>query len=233
VHEIVGEGRSEVRDAACFGFTMALLARQRTSSAGAVGSNQTGSNQAGPNQAGRDQILWCPAPGNRSGGRIHGRGLATYGLDPDKIIWVDARDRADRLWAMEQALACPGLLAAVIELEAGPGGRSQERRDVVERRLQLAAEAGGVLGLVLRPMADAGSGSGGGIADTRWEVRSAASDDWQPTWHVALRRVRGGVGGDWLLRWDAAARNFHAYVCEKPNAGTAFGTDFRQSRALT
>ncbi|MFQ3623847.1 MAG: hypothetical protein SNJ73_09905, partial [Acetobacteraceae bacterium] len=69
-------------------------------------------------------------------------GLAAFGLDPAGLIVVRA-GRADLLWAAEECLRCAALGAVVavlpaLDLAAG-------------RRLQLAAEAGGALGLLVRP----------------------------------------------------------------------------------
>jgi len=65
------------------------------------------------------------------------------GIALDKLIVVQAANAADNLWALDQILRCPGVAAAL----AWPqklDGRSF-------RRLQLAAEQGGGLGLLIRP----------------------------------------------------------------------------------
>ncbi len=198
IHEVVGESRSEVRDGAAFGFVSALLARlMRTNG----------------------EVLWCPRGANPHGGMPGARGLTQLGLDPARIIVAEARGDTDRLWAMEEGLGCTGLLAVVAEL--GPPRPQARTRDSVScRRLQLAAEASGVTGILLRP--DAGQpASAAGTPDSRWRVTSAphafpwaegdgwGEDDWRPRWHVELLRARNGRPGEAHLIWDPVQGVFH------------------------
>ena len=196
VHEVVGEAWPEVRDAAAFAFTAAILARLMRSRPG-----------AGP-------VLWCPRPANVLGGGLHARGLAGLGLDPDRLILVDVRDEAERLWAMEEALATEGVLAVVAELDPP---RASGRRDAATagRRLQLAAERSGVTGFLLRPRMAIASGEAVRVpcvVETRWRVTSAPSPlslhDTRPVWSVHLERARRGRkerAAPWRLVWDADA----------------------------
>jgi len=72
----------------------------------------------------------------------HAAGLHAWGVDLAHTLVVHPRDAGERLWALEQAL-CSGTCAAVL---AWPG-----RLDgTALRRLQLAAEAGDCVGLLLR-----------------------------------------------------------------------------------
>lgn len=188
VHEVVGEARSEVRDAAAFGFTVALLARVL---------RETGST---------GEVLWCPRAGNPFGGMLSARGLAWFGFDPGRLIQVAARDEADRLWAMEEGLGCSGLVAVVAEL--GPV-RSGARDSVICRRLQLAAEASGVTGFLLRP--DAGAAvSATATPESRWRVTARPAPDWRPRWQVELARARNGRHGGAEVVWDAEWRVFRS-----------------------
>jgi protein ImuA len=104
-------------------------------------------------------VLWC-----QPGFDLYAPGLAAFGLDPARLIVVAARRPADRLWAIEEGLRCKALAAALIEID--------DLDLTAGRRLQLAAEAGGVTGLVLhsagRRMAAASA------AATRWRVAAAA-----------------------------------------------------------
>jgi len=72
--------------------------------------------------------------------------VAAFGLSLDRLIVVRPRSERDALWATDQALRC-SVVAAVI----APLRRLDER---ASRRLQLAAESSGVLGLILRPARD-------------------------------------------------------------------------------
>lgn len=186
VHELVGEARSEVRDAAVFGFACALLTR--------IAPHQT-------------TILWCARRANVLGGAPSVRGLVSLGLDPGRVVFVDAGDEADRLWAMEEGLSTPGLGAVVAELD--PARRGEV---TASRRLQLAAEKSGVTGLILRPRLSTQAGACGRVpisVETRWRVAAAPSPfelhDLRPVWDVTLERARRGRPGRWTLAWDATA----------------------------
>ena len=104
-------------------------------------------------------VLWCQSEFD-----VYAPGLAAFGLDPARLILVRARRPADRLWAMEEGLRCQALAAGVIEfgdLDMTAG-----------RRLQLAAEASGVTGLVLHP--EGLRAAAASPAVTRWRVTASA-----------------------------------------------------------
>ncbi len=65
------------------------------------------------------------------------------GIEPAQLLVVRPETQADELWALTQVLRCPGVAAAVVPLDR------LESHDF--RRLQLAAESHGTLGLLLRP----------------------------------------------------------------------------------
>ncbi|HEX5104665.1 MAG TPA: hypothetical protein VFV87_12680, partial [Pirellulaceae bacterium] len=67
----------------------------------------------------------------------------TWGFDLANLLMLQPADDAAELWAIDQALRCPGVGAVY-----APCG-ALDVRDF--RRLQLAAEAGGTLGILLRP----------------------------------------------------------------------------------
>jgi len=131
-------------------------------------------------------VLWClRAP------ELYGPGLAALGFDPRRLILAKTRGKADLLWAMEEGLRCPKLAAAVAETGT-LGGREQ-------RRLQLAAEAGGVTGFVLR--GESGAKTGAFFA-TSWRLSCAPAGDAGPRWNLELSRCRGGANGSWLVEWN-------------------------------
>lgn len=162
----------------------------------------------------RAPIVWI-APRTRQRESLYGPGLAAFGLDPARLIAirVPASGRegtAQALWAMEEALRTPSVGAVCAEID-----------DVdltASRRLQLAAEAGGTFGLLLRgasksilpPIASV----------TRWRITAAPSGPaWPiclpgaPRWQVELLRARNGRPHHWLLEWrhdpgNEAARGF-------------------------
>lgn len=151
-------------------------------------------------------VLWC---GRRID--LYGPGLAAWGLDPARLILVEAAKPADLLWAMEEGLRCPGLAAVVGEVD---------RLDLTAgRRLQLAAEAGGVTGLVLRQgRAEAGASA----ATSRWRVVALgnAAAAGAARWRVELLRCRGGRPRDWHVEWRDETGDFAlaAAVCDGPAA---------------
>jgi hypothetical protein len=71
-------------------------------------------------------------------------GLSQHGIDLERLLVIQAREPEDILWACEQALRCASFGAVV----AWP----IKIRDRETRRLQLAAEAGGSIGFVYRPV---------------------------------------------------------------------------------
>ena len=76
---------------------------------------------------------------------------AVWGIEPRRMILLRPADDADELWALEQSLRCEAVGAVWANID---------RLDAQDfRRLQLAAESGGGLGLLLRPADVEGSPS--------------------------------------------------------------------------
>jgi hypothetical protein len=67
-----------------------------------------------------------------------------FGLDPQRTIIVRPRTARDALLALTQALRCSAIGTAI--------GAFERLDDRDNRRLQLAAEAGGTVGVLLRPL---------------------------------------------------------------------------------
>ena len=194
VHEIAGERAGAGRDAAPSGFTVALASRILA---------ETGS---------RGDILWCVRP---SGGLLSARGLAWFGFDPARVVFMEAANDAERLWAMEEGLGCGDLAAVVAELGPARNGR---RESIVCRRLRLAARTGGVTGFLLR--AEPGHGA---TPDSRWQVSATPSRDMTPHWHVRLMHARNGRSCSGALAWDPDRREFRqpGYDSSGVDAGLA------------
>src|SRR5262249_23133167 len=126
-------------------------------------------------------LLWA----SLGEGDLYPPGLAAFGVDPGAVILMSAPSPAELLWAMEEALRCPAMAGVVGEVD---------RLDLTAaRRLQLAAAAGGGVGLLLlradRPVATISP------AALRWRVSAAPGG----SWHVELLRRRGGRPGAWIL----------------------------------
>jgi protein ImuA len=93
--------------------------------------------------------------------------LAAWGVALERVIFVQPESARDEGWAWDQALRCPGVAAV--------WGWVERVDDSLFRRWQLAAEASGCLGLLLRPGA---ARAGPTWADVRWwvEPQTAAAD---------------------------------------------------------
>lgn len=65
------------------------------------------------------------------------------GIDPEKMVIVRPGCARDALWAFEQSLRCAGVAIALCRIE--------RLANQAYRRLQLAVEAGGGIGMVMRP----------------------------------------------------------------------------------
>lgn len=123
-------------------------------------------------------------------------GLARYGLSPADLVLVRAPRPADGLWAMEEALRCPAVAGALLNLS--------DLDLTAARRLQLAAETGGAVGLLMRPDTEE---AGPSAALTRWRVNTlpgaggSPHELGDPRWQLDLLRCRGGAPHGWAVTW--------------------------------
>lgn len=123
--------------------------------------------------------------------------LVSFGINPERIIFINISKQKELLWVMEEALKCEGLAAVV--------GEIKELSFTESRRLQLAIEQSKVTGFVLRCnphnlMTTA--------CVTRWKITSLASElpgDMPgvgfPKWRIELLKVRNGKPGKWEIEW--------------------------------
>lgn len=146
-------------------------------------------------------VLWC-----RTGHPLYPPGLAALGVPPEKLVVIEARRDGDVLWAMEEGLRSRALAAVV--------GEARQVSLTASRRLELAAEKGGVTAFLLAPRTDKSAPS---AAVTRWRIEGApgAADGGlsRPCWRVALIRCRGGGMGEWTMEWRNETGDF-AVVAE-------------------
>lgn len=123
--------------------------------------------------------------------------LKSFGIDPDKIIFIDLKREKDILWAMEEALKCEGLATVV--------GEMKELDFIASRRLQLAVEKSRVTGFILRRQPCHLNTT---ACITRWKICSLSSNSEPglpgvgfPRWKVELLKVRNGKPGAWQIEW--------------------------------
>ena len=186
LHEIVAADAG----AAAIGFSAALLAGL----AGGDGS-----------------VVWCRRDPGLHGVSLYGPGVAAFGLDPRRLLLVQARREIEVLWSMEESLRS-GAVSTVL------GEVTVTVPPIASRRLQLAAEIGSVTGLLLR---SPGAALAAGSATTRWRVTSAPSslaitprgpplpagegwgEDFRPRirWRLELLRCPSAAPAGWLLDW--------------------------------
>ena len=121
-------------------------------------------------------------------------GLSAFGLDPADLVMVRADRPEDGLWAFEEALRSPAVAGALLTVRGPPPDM------VAGRRLQLAAETGGGVGLLL--MADTEQVSPS-PARTRWRIAAMAAEEMErPCWDVTLLRCSRGRPGTWPVVWE-------------------------------
>ncbi len=114
---------------------------------------------------------------------------AGWGINLDHTTIVRTNRTPDTLWALEQSLQCTGVAAAWCWVD-----RLNNR---MFRRLQLAAETGGGIGLLLRPAA---TRRGPSWADVRLLVQPlpSQSDSCGRRLRIELLHCRGGMSGQSL-----------------------------------
>ncbi|MBB4100019.1 ImuA family protein [Sphingomonas kyeonggiensis] len=134
-------------------------------------------------------------------------GLAQSGLDPKRLIYAEAKDDAELLAVMEEGLRHRGLGAVI--------GEAKRADMTATRRLQLAAEGGRTIALLMKRAAREGSDpiSSPSAAVTRWRVTSAPSTPLpvegvgRSRWKLELARQKGGEGFELIVEaCDATGR---------------------------
>ena len=124
-----------------------------------------------------------------------------------RCLFIDPRTGAERLWAIDAALRVSGLVVVGDGSGLDAGG---------SRRLQLAAEAGGSLGLLARQAHEAAEIS---VAATRWSVARARSPTGRPAWSVRLVRCKGVQAMGTLGAVVVERRDDGAVECLSPDVG--------------
>ncbi len=129
--------------------------------------------------------------------KIFPMALTNFGIEPDRVVFVELSRQKDMLWVMEEALKCEGLAAVI--------GEVPEIGFTASRRLQLAVEQSRVTGFLLRHQARS---LGVNACVARWRVTPLASElevglpgVGFPRWNVELLKIRNGRPGAWPIEW--------------------------------
>ncbi len=131
----------------------------------------TRENRAQENSA----IIWCDAS------PIYPPAVAAAGIDVRKLYLVRPQPGRDEHWALAECLRCEGVAATL--------GVLRTLSHVEARRLQLAAEAGGGIGVLMRTLDSRASVY---AAATRWLVEPARGERTVQRWKVRLIHGHGG-----------------------------------------
>ncbi|HTJ51566.1 MAG TPA: hypothetical protein VL443_19035 [Cyclobacteriaceae bacterium] len=123
--------------------------------------------------------------------------LKSFGIEPDRFIFIDLQKEKDAIWVMDEALKCNALSAVV--------GEIREIDFTTSRRLQLAVEQSQVTGFILRNNYRKLNTT---ACVSRWKITPLASvlnDNLPgvgfPKWKVELLRIRNGKAGTWDVQW--------------------------------
>ncbi len=153
--------------------------------------------------------LWISTVPRRS---IFPPALKAFGLDPERVIFLDAKTPKHTLWAIEEALKCSAVPVVVGELSELSFNDS--------RRLQLAAEQSQVSGFIhrFRPKAENAV-----ACVSRWKITSLPSELPNakpglgfPRWNIDLLKVRNGTPGSWQVQWSDTELDYLQPTVIKP-----------------
>ncbi|MBB2713970.1 ImuA family protein [Rhizobium sophoriradicis] len=163
--------------------------------AGAINGAATALFVAGIAARTKGKVVWCLARPD-----LFAPALAQVGLHPDRVIYVEAIKEEFVLESFEEALRFGGLGAVVGEVVRLPM--------TVSRRLQLAAEGSGTVGLVIRRWrrpTEAGDFGHPTAATSRWRISVLPSDPLpvpgvgRARWLAELIRVKAGESADFVI----------------------------------
>ena len=140
-------------------------------------------------------IIWCDPKGE-----LYPPALLELGIHLKNVYILHPQSIADENWAIAECLRCKGVGVVI----AAP-----QRIDRIEaRRLQLAAETGGTVAILLR---HTGPRSNIYAAATRWLVSPAPGERTVQRWKVQLLHGHGGrIGQSVFLEYSRESREIRA-----------------------
>jgi protein ImuA len=172
----------------------------------------------------KGKVLWCLTRPD-----LFAPALSQAGLHPDRVIYCESDKEEDVLASMEEGLSFGGLAAVVGELVRLPMTAS--------RRLQLAAEKTGTMGLVVRRWRRQTEASDYGnptASTTRWRISVLPSEPLPTTgigrakWLAELMRVKAGE----CAEFEIGACDAKGRVCLLPiSVDGSDSSSWRRSRA--
>ncbi len=121
-------------------------------------------------------------------------GLARI-LSPARLMLLRAGGETDLLWSVEEVLRS-GAVGMVIAAPSKPLSLT------AGRRLQLAAETGRTLGLLLIR-----EGAGSNAVETRWHCAPLWDERHSTLQEWALIRNKKGTSGKWTIHWHDTSRS--------------------------
>lgn len=129
--------------------------------------------------------------------KIFPSGLKHFGLEPDRVVFINTQKQKDKLWIIEEALKCEALSIVI--------GEMKELSFTESRRLQLAVGHSGVTGFIHRHYPHSENAV---ACTTRWKITPMASTiaDNLPgvgnsCWDVQLLKVKNGRPSSWQVSW--------------------------------
>ncbi|RZJ73147.1 MAG: Error-prone repair protein ImuA [Flavobacterium sp.] len=130
--------------------------------------------------------------------KVFPHALKHFGLEPDRVIFVNVQSPKDALWIIEEALKCEALTAVI--------GEVKELSFTDSRRLQLAVEKSGVTGFIHRYCPHSENAV---ACTTRWKITALPSliehnlpGVGYSAWEVQLLKVRNGRPHSWNISWQ-------------------------------
>jgi hypothetical protein len=150
-------------------------------------------------------------------GELYPPALVTLGFDLDKTYLLRTARDEEESWAIAECLRCRGVGAVI----AAPSPAARRMSRIEARRLQLAAERGGSVGILLR---QTGRGADVYAAATRWKVAPAPGERTVQRWTIQLLHGHGGrVGETVILEWRRETNSVHTVeqLADRPAATPA------------
>ena len=144
--------------------------------------------------------------------KLYPPAAAQLGIPLSRLYLLHPANRQQELWAIGECLASAGVSAVVASLSS--------LTQVEARRLQLAAERGGGVGLFMRPV---GKVSDIYSAASRLLVTPAPASQTSQRWNLQLLHGRGNVGTSIVLEYNREDHTVHtsAQLADRPATAPA------------